>query len=206
MSSVTAVPLQPVKTRYKVWLWLGILAAVALAFGLAWMGTRAAVAQRYTADQFLAWHQGQSGVKTTQSGLQYKIVKAGEGPSAVDQDGVMLEIHGELRDGTEFQPKAPMQLQIGQQSMIPGFVEAVKLMNKGAKYRVWLPPKLGYGAAGGQPNELADKVLIFDIEMKEHITAAQIQQMQMQQQLQQQLQGGGAPGAGGPPPQVMPGQ
>lgn len=186
--SVTAVPLQPVKRAYKVWLWLGILVAVALAFGLAWMGTRAAVVERYPTEQFLAWHKAQPGVQTTASGLQYKVLEAGEGPTAADQDGVSLNIRGYLRDGTEFQPSTPMRFQVGQ-PMIPGFTEGVKLMNKGAKYRFWLPPNLGYGAQPGADNELADKVLIFDIEMQELVPAAVIQQMMMQQMMMQ----GGAP-------------
>lgn len=210
--SVTAVPLQPVKRAYKVWLWIGVLLAIALAFGLAWLGTREQVAAKLPNDQFLAWHKGQTGIQTTASGLQYQVLKAGEGPTANDQDGVSLQIRGILRDGSEFQPAAPMRFQVGQ-PMIPGFTEGVKLMNKGSKFRFWLPPKLGYGAepgAQGPGAELADKVLIFDVEMSEVVPAAVIQQMMMQQmmQQQQQQQGGapGGPGAGGPPPQGAPGQ
>jgi hypothetical protein len=211
--SVTAVPLQPVKRAYKVWLWIGVLLAVALAFGLAWLGTREQVAAKLPNDQFLAWHKGQTGIQTTPSGLQYQVLKAGEGPTANDQDGVSLQIRGTLRDGSEFQPAAPMRFQVGQ-PMIPGFTEGVKLMNKGSKFRFWLPPKLGYGAepgAQGPGAELADKVLIFDVEMSEVVPAAVIQQMMMQQMMQQQQQQGGAPGgpppgAGGPPPQGAPGQ
>ena len=210
--SVTAVPLQPVKRAYKAWLWIGVLLAVALAFGLAWLGTREQVAAKLPNDQFLAWHKGQTGIQTTPSGLQYQVLKAGEGPTANDQDGVSLQIRGTLRDGSEFQPAAPMRFQVGQ-PMIPGFTEGVKLMNKGSKFRFWLPPKLGYGAepgAQGPGAELADKVLIFDIEMSEVVPAAVIQQMMMQQMMQQQQQGGapGGPpsGAGGPPPQGAPGQ
>jgi hypothetical protein len=194
--SVTAVPLQPVKRAYKVWLWLGVIVAVALAIGLAWTGTRAAVAAKLPNDQFLAWHKGQAGIRTTASGLQYQVLKEGQGATAKDQDGVSLQIHGTLRDGSEFQPAAPMRFQVGQ-PMIPGFTEGVKLMNKGAKYRFWLPPNLGYGAEPGAGNELADKILIFDVEMSDLVPASVIQQMMMQQMLQQQQQGG-APG--GPPP------
>nr|WP_294810966.1 FKBP-type peptidyl-prolyl cis-trans isomerase [uncultured Sphingomonas sp.] len=210
--SVTAVPLQPVKRAYKVWLWIGVLLAIALAFGLAWLGTREQVAAKLPNDQFLAWHKGQTGIQTTPSGLQYQVLKAGTGPTANDQDGVSLQIHGTLRDGSEFQSAAPMRFQVGQ-PMIPGFTEGVKLMNKGSKFRFWLPPKLGYGAepgAQGPGAELADKVLIFDVEMSEVVPAAVIQQMMMQQMMQQQQRGGapGGPpqGAGGPPPQVAPGQ
>lgn len=210
--SVTAVPLQPVKRAYKVWLWIGVLLAIALAFGLAWLGTREQVAAKLPNDQFLAWHKGQTGIQTTPSGLQYQVLKAGTGPTANDQDGVSLQIHGTLRDGSEFQPVAPMRFQVGQ-PMIPGFTEGVKLMSKGSKFRFWLPPKLGYGAepgAQGPGAELADKVLIFDVEMSEVVPAAVIQQMMMQQMMQQQQRGGapGGPpqGADGPPPQVAPGQ
>lgn len=210
--SVTAVPLQPVKRAYKVWLWIGVLLAIALAAGLAWLGTREQVAAKLPNDQFLAWHKGKAGIETTASGLQYQVLKAGEGPTASEQDGVALQIHGTLRDGSEFQPATPMQFQVGQ-PMIPGFTEGVKLMRKGSKYRFWLPPSLGYGAnAGAQGGgDLADKVLIFDVEMKELVPAAVVQQMMMQQMMQQQQQQGGAPGgpppgAGGPPPQGIPGQ
>jgi hypothetical protein len=206
--SVTAVPLQPVKRAYKVWLWIGVLLAVALAAGLAWLGTREQVAAKLPNDQFLAWHKGQTGIQTTASGLQYQVLKAGEGPTAKEQDGVSLQIHGTLRDGSEFQPAAPMRFQVGQ-PMIPGFTEGVKLMNKGSKFRFWLPPKLGYGAepgAQGPGAELADKVLIFDVEMSDLVPAAVIQQMMMQQQQQGGAPGGPPSGAGGPPPQGAPGQ
>lgn len=188
--SVTAVPLQPVKRAYKVWLWIGVLAGIVLAAGLAWAGTRAAVAAKLPNDQFLAWHKGQAGIQTTASGLQYQVIQPGSGPNVAEQDGVVLKIHGTLRDGTEFQPESPMRFQVGQ-PMIPGFTEGVKLMKKGAKYRFWLPPHLGYGAEPGAGNELSDKVLIFDVEMQDLVPAAVIQQMMMQQMMQR---GGGAQG------------
>jgi hypothetical protein len=194
MSSVTAVPIPPVKPAYKMWLWIGLLIAVAAAFGLAWMGTRAVVAAKGTNDQFLAWNKTQPGVQTTKSGLQYQIIKPGEGATATDGDGVSLTIEGKKRNGEVFQPKGPLRYQVGVQPMIPGFAEAVKLMNKGAQFRVWLPPKLGFDSSpGGAPPEFKDQLLIFDIKMDERITAAEIQAMQAAQAAQQ----GGAPG--GPP-------
>lgn len=186
--SVTAVPLRPVKASYKVWIWLGVLVAVALAGALAWGGTRAPAVAHYSDAEFLAWNKNQPGVQTTASGLQYKVIEPGEGPTATDGDGAALEIHGTLRDGKEFQPKAPMRVQIGQ-PLIPGFTEGVKLMKKGAKYRFWLPPALGYGAEPSADNELAGKVLVFDVTMQELIPAAILQQMMMQG-------GAGRPGAG----------
>ncbi len=199
--SVTAVPLQPVKRAYMVWLWIGVLAGILLAAGLARAGTRAAVAAKLPNEQFLAWHKGQPGIVTTASGLQYQVIEPGSGPNVADQDGVVLKIHGVLRDGTEFQPEAPMRFQVGQ-PMIPGFTEGVKLMKKGAKYRFWLPQNLGYGAEPGAGNELSDKVLVFDVEMQDLVPAAVIQQMMTQQMMQR----GGAQGGQGGEPQVQDGE
>lgn len=179
--SVTAVPLQPVKGSYKLWIWLGVLAAAAIAFALAWSGTRTPVSSHLDADGFLAWHKNQPGIQTTASGLQYQVIEAGSGATPAEQDGVVLEVRGTTRDGKEFQPKMPLRYQIGQQQMIPGFSEGVKLMKKGSRYRFWLPPKLGYGAGGGQQNELSDQVLIFDVNMQELVPAAVIRQMMQQQ-------------------------
>jgi FKBP-type peptidyl-prolyl cis-trans isomerase FkpA len=194
--SVTAVPLQPVKRSYKLWLWLGVIVAVLAAFGMAWMGTRAAAAARGSADQFLAWNKGRIGIHTTASGLQYQLVKAGSGPNAVDGDGASVTVFGTKRDGSVFQPSAPLQVPVGQ-GTIKGFSEALKLMNKGSKYRFWLPPELGYNEAGPQ-HPLYGQVLIFDIEMNELIPAEQLRQMMMQQMMMQQQQGGAPGGPGGP--------
>jgi FKBP-type peptidyl-prolyl cis-trans isomerase FkpA len=199
--SVTAVPLQPVKRAYKVWLWIGVLAAITIAAALAWTGTRSAVAAKGSNEAFLAWNGSQPGVRSTPSGLQYQVLREGEGPAAKDGDLATASLEGRLRDGTIFQPKAGGQIPVGQ-GMIAGFTEALKLMNKGSRYRVWLPPKLGYGGEpGAQGHALADKVLIFDLEMQELVPAEQFRQMQMQQMqqmMQQQMQGqGGQPG--GPP-------
>lgn len=193
MSTVTAVPIPPVKSSVKAWLWVGLLLAVVAAFGLAWMGT-----QHITEAQFLASNKNADGVKTTASGLQYKVIEPGSGPLATDGDGVGLVIHGTLLNGKDFQPEGPFRFIIGQQQMIPGFVEAVKLMRKGAKYHVWMPPSIAYGAGGGPKNPLSDKVLVFDIEVTELIPAQTLQQMQ-----QAMPPGAGAPGgaagAGAPP-------
>jgi len=193
--SVTAVPLQPTKKSHIFWLWAALILGVLAAIALAWQGTGRPRALRGTNDQFISWNKRQTGVVTTASGLQYQVIKAGEGPNAVDGDGVALQIHGVLRDGKEFQPESPFQFIIGQQPTIEGFVEAVRLMNKGAHFKVWIPPSLGYGPNPNAPAELKKAILIFDIEMKEHLTAQQIQMMQMQQMMQrQQQQGAGGPG------------
>ena len=137
MSTVTAVPLQPVKRGYLVWLWLGILLACVSAYALARQG-----------DPALIREARGSGVTTTASGLQYKVLKAGEanGAHPTATDVALIQYQGRLTDGTTFdKSERPTPLPLA--GVVPGFAEALKLMTKGAKYRVWMPPKLGYGAA-----------------------------------------------------------
>ena len=194
--SVTAVPLQPVKRSYKTWLWAGLVLAIVVAVALAWTGTRAVVAAKGTDAQFLAWNKSQLGVQTTASGLQYQVLKEGSGPKAQDGDGVSVWTVGTERDGTVFQPAGPIRLPVG--GAIPGFDEALKMMSKGSKLRIWIPSNLAYEKAGPQ-HPLYGKMLKFDIELQEIVPAAVMQQMMMQQMMQQQGQGG-AGGPGGPPP------
>jgi FKBP-type peptidyl-prolyl cis-trans isomerase FkpA len=81
-------------------------------------------------------------------------------------------------------------------SVLPGFAEALKLMPKGAKYRFWLPAKLGYGDRANGPIP-ANSELVFDVEMIDFIPEAVLRQMQAQQS----MMGGGVPGGmpGGAP-------
>jgi FKBP-type peptidyl-prolyl cis-trans isomerase FkpA len=180
--SVTAVPLQPVKRSYIWLLWIGIVAAVIAAFLLARQG-----------DDFLTRNSRAFGVTTTASGLQYKVLAPGKGPHPTDADVALINYEGKLLDGKTFdksQQPTPLPLR----GTVPGFNEALKLMSKGAKYRVWVPAKLGYGdkAAGPIP---ANATLVFDIELVDFLPQSVIEQYQRQMQ---QMQGGGAGGMGGP--------
>src|ERR1044072_2341734 len=221
MSTVTAVPIPPVKSSVKIWLWLGVILAVAAAFGLAWVGTRGLVLQQAPESAandaaFLAWNKNQPGVHTTKSGLEYKLIKSGKGPVAQDGDGVILNIEGRFRDGTVFQPKDPDEWLVGQRdpasgrsTRIEGYAEAVKLMNKGSVYRFWIPSNLAYGDTPPDPRMRKSAMLIFDVEVQEHLTAAQIeemraQQMQQQMMMQQLQQQQGKGGAGGGAAQHQP--
>lgn len=208
--SVTAAPLQPVKSSYKIWLWLGILIGAAAAFGLAWVGTGAVRAQYLPADQdaqFLAWHKGQPGVVTTASGLQYRILRGGKGGQPKDGDFTMIGVEGKLRDGSTFQPYQSSGMRVG--DGVKGFNEALKLMPKGSRVRFWLPPELGYGAAPPPMTGITAKsMLIFDVDMLNFVSEAELRAMQQEQmrkqlEMQQQMQGQGGEGA---PPEGAPGE
>ncbi len=180
MTTVTAVPLRPVKRGYLVWLWLGIALALFSAYALARQG-----------DPALVREQRGRGVVTTASGLQYKVVKPGQpgGGTPTDADVALINYEGKLLDGTTFdKSQRPTPMPVA--GVVPGFSEALKLMHKGAKYRIWLPPKLGYGAAGAGPIP-PNATLVFDLELVDFIPEAVLRQMQAQQ--------AGAGGAGGLP-------
>ena len=195
MTTVTAVPLQPVKRGYLVWLWLGIALAVIVAAALVWAAPRDAV------ETALAANRRQDSVVQTPSGLQYQVLKKGAGnthPS--DEDVALIQYVGKLTDGTVFdQSQRPTPLPVAQ--VVPGFSEGLKLMTKGAKYRFWIKPSLGYGdkAAGPIP---ANSLLVFDVELVDFLPESYIRQMQaMQAQMGAGGAGGGvaAPGEAAPP-------
>jgi len=113
-------------------LWLGLLALVAAGVALAWIGA------------------GSLRGETTPSGLKFRTVEAGSGPQIKAIDGVLIEYEGRLVDGTVFdtsEGRGPTPMIAGQ--VIPGFAEALTKMQKGGRYRIHIPAKLGYG--GTQP-------------------------------------------------------
>jgi FKBP-type peptidyl-prolyl cis-trans isomerase FkpA len=199
MSTITAVPLQPVKRSVLVYLWIGILVAVLGASWLAMHGTAEVVALKGTTAQFLSWNKTRPGVTETASGLQYQILKPGEGPTATQTDVAGVMYIGKLRDGTVFdasQQPVPFPLSGG---AVPGFLEALKLMPKDSKYRFWLKPELAYGEQSPDPAKIPNgSVLIFDIDMLGFLPETVFRQRMMQQQMQAPQ--GAAPGQAGPPP------
>ncbi len=134
-----------------------------------------------------------SSIIETASGVQYKVLKQGTGAAKpTDADVVLVNYEGKLENGTTFdKSEQPMPMQV--KGVVPGFSEALKLMTKGAKYRVWIPPALGYGDKVTGPIP-ANSVLVFDLELLDWKSEAEIRQMQMMQQMQQMQGGAGAPG------------
>lgn len=118
------------------------------------------------ADSFLAENAKADGVKTTASGLQYKVVQEGNGPSPKEGDTVTVHYRGTLVDGKEFDSSysrnEPATFQVGQ--MIPGFDEGLQLMKQGGKYTLYIPPDLGYGTRNMGPIP-PNSLLIFDVEL-----------------------------------------
>jgi FKBP-type peptidyl-prolyl cis-trans isomerase FklB len=118
-------------------------------------------------DAFLAENAKKEGVKTLASGLQYKIVKEGVGGSPKATDTVTVHYRGTLIDGTEFDSSysrnEPATFQLSR--VIPGWVEALQLMNPGSKWQLFIPPKLAYGERGAAPRIPPNSTLIFEVEL-----------------------------------------
>lgn len=117
-------------------------------------------------DKFRANYAKKSGVKKTESGLLYKIEKAGKGDSPTAEDTVKVHYKGTLTDGTVFDSSyelgEPIEFQLNH--LIPGWIEAIPMLKKGGKMEIVLPPQLGYGdrQAGKIP---AHSTLVFEIEL-----------------------------------------
>ncbi|MCE5252543.1 FKBP-type peptidyl-prolyl cis-trans isomerase [bacterium] len=125
-------------------------------------------ANQAKASAFLAQNAAKPGITTLPDSLQYEVITEGTGPKPKDTDTVKVHYTGYLEDGTEFDSsyKRNEPAEFPLNSVIPGWTEALKLMKTGAKYKIYLPPQLGYGARGNQvipPNSL----LIFEIELIE---------------------------------------
>ena len=122
---------------------------------------------------YLADNAKREGVKTTASGLQYKVSAPGTGRTPTVNDTVTVHYRGTLVDGTEFDSSykrgEPATFPVG--GVIAGWTEALQLMKEGAKYQLVIPPALAYGDRG----PLAGQVLIFDVELLGVSAGAQAQ-------------------------------
>jgi FKBP-type peptidyl-prolyl cis-trans isomerase len=186
--SVTTVPIQPIKKGSLTKIWLGVLLIAIIALALAYAGTQDAVINGASNEQFLDANADEDGVETTASGLQYKVITPGEGPSPSATDTALVKYEGRLRDGTVFDANEQAPMPVG--GVVPGFSEALQLMQKGGEYRIWIPSELAYGGASPSENLPPNSLLIFDVTLLDFISAAQMEELR--QQMQQQ---GGMPGA-----------
>ncbi len=118
------------------------------------------------ATAYLAEHKAKEGVKTTASGLQYRVLKAGQGTSPKPTDTVTIHYKGTLTDGTVFdstEGKDPLSMPVNR--FIPGWQEALVLMKVGDEYELTIPPDLAYGAEGTDGPIGPHAVLVFNLKL-----------------------------------------
>jgi FKBP-type peptidyl-prolyl cis-trans isomerase FkpA len=190
--SVTAVPLHPIRKGSVAKLWIGLVVLVALAAGLAWLGT--------------------AGFQTlkTESGVTIRTLRKGSGAKITPQDVVAL--HYKLHAKSLEAPVIQDSRESGQpfvtttQGVYPGFAEGLQHMRPGGSYILTLPPGTHeQSAVPGAPFTPQDS-LVFEIDVLQveagmgprYMEMQRMQQMQQLQQMQQ-MQGGGAEGAPPPP-------
>jgi len=118
-------------------------------------------------EAFLAENKKKEGVKTLPSGLQYKVIKQGTGKKPAAADTVTTHYKGTLIDGTEFDSSYkrgnPASFQVS--GVIPGWTEALQLMEEGSKWQLFVPPNLAYGERGAGQNVGPHATLIFEVEL-----------------------------------------
>lgn len=117
-------------------------------------------------DAFLAENKTRDGVVALASGVQYKILKEGDGRKPADADAVECNYRGTLLDGTEFDgtdPGKPATLKVAQ--LIAGWKEALKLMPEGSKWQIFIPPQLAYGPRGVGSDIGPNETLVFEVEL-----------------------------------------
>lgn len=120
-------------------------------------------------EKFLAENGKKDGVVTTESGLQYIVIKKGDGPVPNDSSRVSVHYEGTLLNGKVFDSSikrgTPAVFNVSQ--VVKGWTEALKLMNTGSKFKIFVPPQLGYGERGMAHDIEPNMMLIFEIELLE---------------------------------------
>jgi len=188
MTEITRVPLRPIAKGSLTKLWLGVLVALLVAAGLTWAALP--------------------------KGVEVETIAEGTGPHPGASDVVFVRYTGKLADGTVFDQSKELPFDTGGllpqgmpmqvSGVVPGFSEGLQQMQKGGKYRLFIPADKAYGATpppGAPIPPNAD--LTFDVEMVDFMTEADAQRrfqvLQQMMQQQQQKQGGqGQPGAPAP--------
>jgi FKBP-type peptidyl-prolyl cis-trans isomerase len=126
-----------------------------------------AEANASAAAAFLTQNGSREGVITTESGLQYEVLEAGDGAMPGPGDSVQVHYRGTLIDGTEFDSSyargEPVTFGVGQ--VISGWTEALQLMPVGSKYKLYIPSELAYGAGGAGDRIGPNSALIFEVEL-----------------------------------------
>ena len=176
--SVAEAAHRPARSGRAVALWLGFLLVIAAGIGLAWIGA------------------GSLRPEVTESGLQFRTIKAGKGEPIGRADAALLDYILTADDGTVIDSseshQGPQPFSMDQ--VFPGFAEAMSRMQEGGEYRFTMPQKLAFGANPPPPGFPKNSALTFEVRVRKIVRggAAMMQQMQAQQQ-QQQLEQQQAP-------------
>jgi len=123
-------------------------------------------ANKAAGEKFLAENKGKAGVVTTASGLQYEVIKKGNGPVPTETSRVKVHYHGTLIDGTVFDSSVNRgePAEFGVNQVIKGWTEGLQLMPVGSKYKFYIPQELAYGAQN-QGTIKPFSVLVFEVEL-----------------------------------------
>lgn len=118
-------------------------------------------------EEFLNINKGKAGVVTLPSGLQYQVLKQGKGAKPTASDKVKCHYHGTLINGTVFDSSVQRgePAVFGVSQVIPGWVEALQLMQVGSKWRLFIPSHLAYGEHGAGDAIEPNSALVFDVEL-----------------------------------------
>jgi FKBP-type peptidyl-prolyl cis-trans isomerase len=118
-------------------------------------------------EKFLADNGKKQGVVTTASGLQYQVIKEGDGVHPTAESTVKVHYHGTTIEGIVFDSSVergePIEFPLNQ--VIPGWTEGVQLMSKGAKYKFFIPQELAYGSSSPTPVITPYSCLVFEVEL-----------------------------------------
>ncbi|MFI0430483.1 FKBP-type peptidyl-prolyl cis-trans isomerase [Mariniflexile sp. HMF6888] len=125
--------------------------------------------EKAVGEKFLEENKSKEGVKVTESGLQYIVLKEGTGAKPTAESKVKVHYHGTLIDGTVFDSSVdrgePTEFGVGQ--VIRGWTEGLQLMSVGSKYKFFIPQDLGYGARQAGEKIKPYSTLIFEVELLE---------------------------------------
>lgn len=122
-----------------------------------------------TGRDFLEKNGAREEVKVTASGLQYEVIREGNGPKPEAGDRVVVHYTGKLIDGTVFDSSEERgeAATFGVTQVIPGWVEALQMMNAGSRWRLFIPSDLAYGPNGAGGVIGPNQTLIFDVDLLE---------------------------------------
>lgn len=118
-------------------------------------------------EEFLSINKGKAGVVTLPSGLQYEVLQKGTGAKPTASDKVKCHYHGTLINGAVFDSSVERgePAVFGVSQVIPGWVEALQLMEVGSKWRLFIPSDLAYGENGAGDAIEPNSALVFDVEL-----------------------------------------